>query len=144
MNWADQEYAIGRGIAAIRHKKGPELQPFLRALIEYHLPALLAEATGSTFPNVSYDQLADLSCQIPPLPEQQAIATMLGVLDDKIELNRKMNETLEAMAQALFKNWFVDFEPFRDQGMEDSPLGPIPKGWQFATVTQAVDINPPS
>ena len=113
MNWADQKYAIGRGIAAIRHRKGQELQPFLRALIEHQLSALLAGATGSTFPNVSYDQLADLSCWIPPLPEQRAIAHILGTLDDKIELNRKMNETLEAMAQAIFKNWFVDFEPVR-------------------------------
>src|SRR5687767_2607518 len=60
MNWADREYAIGRGVAAIRHKTNPELQPFVRAVIEYGLPGLLAQATGSTFPNVSAEQLAGL------------------------------------------------------------------------------------
>ena len=84
---------------------------------------------------------------IPPLPEQRAIAHLLGTLDDKIELNRRMNETLEAMARALFKSWFVDFDPMRakakgrDPGLpksiadifpdrfEDSELGEIPSGW---------------
>ncbi len=83
----------------------------------------------------------------PPLAEQRAIAHILGTLDDKIELNRRMNETLEAMARALFKSWFVDFDPVRakaegrDPGLpkpladlfpdsfEDSELGEIPEGW---------------
>lgn len=113
MNWADREYAIGRGVAAIRHKTTPELQPFVRAVIEYGLPGLLAQATGSTFPNVSADQLAGVWW--PPIDEneQRAIAHILGTLDDKIELNRRMNETLEAMAQAIFRDWFVDFGPVR-------------------------------
>ncbi|MGB4976090.1 MAG: restriction endonuclease subunit S, partial [Anaerolineae bacterium] len=85
---------------------------------------------------------------LPPLPEQRAIAHILGTLDDKIELNRRMNETLEAMARALFKSWFVDFDPVRakaagrDPGLpkpladlfpdsfEGSALGEIPKGWE--------------
>jgi type I restriction enzyme, S subunit len=85
---------------------------------------------------------------LPPLPEQKAIAQILGTLDDKIELNRRMNATLEAMAQALFKSWFVDFDPVRAKqegrkpvGIDDdtsalfpnqfqnSPIGPVPKGW---------------
>ena len=150
MNWADREYAIGRGVAAIRHRTRPELQPFVRAVVEYGLPGLLAQATGSTFPNVSAHQLAGLWC--PPLDdnEQRAIAHILGTLDDKIELNRRMNETLEAMARALFKSWFVDFDPVRaraegrDPGLpkdiaglfpdsfEDSELGEIPRGWIVA------------
>lgn len=113
MNWADREYAIGRGVAAIRHKKRPELQPFVRAVIEYGLPELLAQATGSTFPNISATQLSTIWW--PPLEEdeQRAIAHILGTLDDKIELNRRRNQTLEAMARALFKDWFVDFGPVR-------------------------------
>ena len=85
---------------------------------------------------------------MPPLLEQRAIAHILGTLDDKIELNRRMNETLEAMARAIFKSWFVDFDPVRakaegrDPGLpkhiadlfpdrfEDSELGEIPAGWQ--------------
>jgi type I restriction enzyme S subunit len=113
MNWADREYAIGRGVAAIRHKCDPQLQPFVRAIIEYGLPDLLAQATGSTFPNVSADQLAGVWWPLLKSDEQRAIAHILGTLDDKIELNRRMSETLEAMARALFKSWFVDFDPVR-------------------------------
>ena len=95
---------------------------------------------------------------LPPLPEQRAIAHMLGTLDDKIELNRRMNETLEAMARALFKSWFVDFDPVRAKadggaptGIDaetaklfprefvESELGPIPKGWRATTLGAEVE-----
>ena len=90
--------------------------------------------------------------KVPPLPEQRAIAHILGTLDDKIELNRRMSETLEEMARALFKSWFVDFEPVRakmegrDPGLPqpladlfparlvESELGEIPEGWEVATM----------
>ena len=112
MNWADQTYAIGRGVAAIRHRKN-HFQPFLRGVIEQRLPNLLIQATGSTFPNVSAQQLETVPWPDLELAEQSAIAHILGTLDNKIELNRSMNETLEAMAQAIFKDWFVDFGPTR-------------------------------
>jgi type I restriction enzyme, S subunit len=110
MNWADQEYAIGRGIAAMRHRSGSGYRYFLRAMIDFHLDRLLASATGSTFPNVSREQLENLDCKIPPLPEQRAIAGILGALDDKIEANRRMNTTLEAIARAVFRQRFLDSE----------------------------------
>jgi len=96
---------------------------------------------------------------LPPLPEQRAIAHILGTLDDKIELNRRMNETLEAMARALFKSWFVDFDPVRakaegrDPGLprpladlfpdsfEDSEMGEIPKGWGVGSFRDAVSLS---
>jgi len=117
MNWADQNYAIGRGLGAIRHKTDLSCQPFVRAVIEYSLPNLLAEATGSTFPNVSRDQILKLRTPIFSATDQKAIAHILGTLDDKIELNRQMNETLESMAQALFKSWYVDFDPVIDNAL---------------------------
>ncbi|MEP2025416.1 restriction endonuclease subunit S [Reichenbachiella sp.] len=117
MNWSDQEYVIGRGLATIRHKEDLECQPFLRGIIEHNLPNLLVSATGSTFPNVSKDLLNYLFVNLPPLPEQKAIAGILGKLDDKIELNRQMNQTLEQMAQALFQSWFVDFDPVIDNAL---------------------------
>ncbi len=113
MNWADQEYAIGRGIAAIRHRKSITLQPFVKAVIENGLKNLLAQATGSTFPNVSASQLRELPYPSFKEIEQRAIAHILGSLDDKIELNRQMNRTLEKMAGAIFKSWFIDFDPVR-------------------------------
>ena len=133
MNWADQRYAIGRGIAAIRHKDGKEYQPFLKAVVDAGLPTLLASATGSTFPNVSREQLRDLECVIPPLAEQKRIAEVLGALDDKIELNRRINATLEAAARALFQSWFIDFDPVRrnmdrNQPSTRPPGHPSPNG----------------
>lgn len=72
---------------------------------------------GSAVPSLTVPVLNDLEVKLPPLPEQKAIAHILGTLDDKIELNRQMNETLEAMAQALFKSWFVDFDPVIDNAL---------------------------
>lgn len=95
---------------------------------------------GTKMPRAKWDFLQRIEKPIPPLPEQHAIAAILGALDDKIELNRRMNQTLETMAQALFKSWFVDFEPFRDQGMEDSSLGPIPRGWEIAQIENLGDV----
>ena len=108
MNWADREYAIGRGLAAIRHNRGQDFQHFLRGLIDFKLPELLVQATGSTFPNISFDQLVKLPCELPNENDQRVIASVLGALDDKVELNRRMNETLEALTHACFKSCFVD------------------------------------
>ena len=94
---------------------------------------------GSAQPILNKGHFSKLEIILPPPGEQRAIAQILGTLDDKIEMNRQMNKTLEAMAQALFKNWFVDFEPFRGQGMEDSPLGPIPKGWRVGILGDIAD-----
>ena len=158
MNWADQRYAIGRGVSAIRHKHELALQPFIRAVIEFALPDLLAHATGSTFPNIAAHQLAAIPYPEFDKNEQLAIAHVLGTLDNKIELNRRMNETLEAMARALFKSWFVNFEPVRakmegrDPGMPqsfadmfpdrmvESKIGEIPEGWERQPVYTFADV----
>jgi type I restriction enzyme S subunit len=78
---------------------------------------LFMAGSGSGQPNLSPTQILSFQINLPPLPEQKAIAHILGTLDDKIELNRKMNETLEAMAQAMFKSWFVDFDPVIDNAL---------------------------
>ena len=109
---------------------------------------------------ITGSDLMGLTIPLPPLPEQRAIAHILGTLDDKIELNRRMNETLEAMAQAIFKSWFVDFDPVRAKaegrdtglskeiadlfpdGFEESELGEIPKCWKVSTVGDNFELNP--
>ena len=78
---------------------------------------IIGSATGTTVKHTSPTRIHDFECKIPPLSEQKAIAHILGSLDNKIELNRQMNETLEAMAQALFKSWFVDFDPVIDNAL---------------------------
>ena len=109
-------------------------------------------------PHTNLGMLRGTPVPLPPLPEQRAIAHILGTLDDKIELNRRMNETLEAMARALFKSWFVDFDPVRakaegrDTGLpkhiadlfpdsfEDSELGEIPRGWEIEPVGDLANV----
>jgi type I restriction enzyme S subunit len=111
------------------------------------------------------EALDHLTVPLPPLPEQRAIAHILGTLDDKIELNRRMSETLEAMARALFKAWFVDFEPVRAKlegrwqsgqslpglpahlyhlfpdRLVDSELGEIPEGWEVGTIDEEFELT---
>jgi type I restriction enzyme S subunit len=84
--------------------------------------------TGSTMPKLTQGAMNRIPVWLPPLDEQRRIAAILGALDDKIELNRKMNRTLEEMAQAIFKSWFIDFDGHDD--LVDSEIGPVPRGWE--------------
>ena len=86
--------------------------------------------TGTSIPHVSLKQIGDFEIPLPSLSDQRKIAGILSALDSKIENNNKINANLEAQAQALFKSWFVDFTPFKDQPFVDSELGPIPQGWK--------------
>jgi len=104
--------------------------------------------SGSAIPSTSRDAFYNLDVYLPPLETQKEIAHILGTLDDKIELNRKMCKTLEEIAQTLFKHWFIDFEfpneqgkPYKSSGgdMVDSELGPIPKGWRISPVAEIAD-----
>lgn len=93
------------------------------------------EATGTTIKNVSLKQMREYKFNIPcNISYQHRIASILSSLDRKIELNNKINADLEEMAQAIFKNWFVDFEPFKDGKFVDSELGMIPEGWKVGTL----------
>ena len=142
------------------------LRPKLEKVIPEYLVAyfkspvgqhqILANASQVGVPAIAkpVSYLRTIKVPIPPLPEQRAIAQILGALDDKIELNRRMNETLEAMARALFKSWFVDFEPVRakmdgrDTGLPPhiaalfpdrlvpSELGEIPAGWEVTSLSE--------
>jgi type I restriction enzyme S subunit len=112
---------------------------------------LITREKGAAYPAVSPEDIANAEIMLPPLKEQQAIACILGTLDDKIELNRRRCRTLEALARAIFQSWFVDFDPVKAKAagrtppglspeiaelfpdrFEDSPLGPIPAGWRVS------------
>lgn len=100
------------------------------------------EATGTTIKNVSLKQMREYKFNIPcNLADQRRIASILASLDQKIELNNKINADLEEMAQAIFKNWFVDFEPFKDGKFVDSELGMIPEGWKVGRADDFYQIN---
>ena len=101
---------------------------------------MLAESRSGTFPQITFSELANLSVNLPPLHDQQKILSILKSLDDKIELNRQINDNLEQQAQALFKSWFVDFEPFKDGEFVDSELGLIPKGWRVGNIFDIANL----
>ena len=100
MNWADGDYAIGRGIASFRHRTGPLYQRFLRAIIDFKLPELLAFVTGSTFPNLSYEQITQLRVPKIPLPEQRAIASLLDGVDVTLEHARNQTKMLKLLKES--------------------------------------------
>ena len=104
--------------------------------------SIIQQATGTTIKNVSLKQMRDYHFLIPVnLSDQRKIAGILSALDSKIENNNKINANLESQAQALFKSWFVDFTPFKDQPFVDSELGPIPQGWKVGTLFDVANLH---
>jgi type I restriction enzyme S subunit len=121
-------------------------------------PQIAQMDVGSANPTLNRNHVHPIPISWPPFEDQKTIAAVLGALDDKIQLNRRMNATLEAMARALFQSWFVDFDPVRAKldgrqppgldpataalfpnEFEDSELGPIPKGWEVRTIEQLAE-----
>ncbi len=131
---------------------------FVYYFFKWLAPRVAAMDVGSANPTLNRNHVHPIEAAWPPVPEQQAIAHILGTLDDKIELNRRMSQTLEAIARALFKSWFVDFDPVRakakgrDPGLprhiadlfpdsfEESELGKIPRGWRVARLGDIIDL----
>ena len=153
------ELALGQNLVLLRADGTKVYPPFLRWLVrgpEWWNQINKFLNVGAVFDSLRCADVPNFELRVPPLPEQRAIAHILGTLDDKIELNRRMNETLEAMARALFKSWFVDFDPVRakadgrDPGLpkhhadlfpdsfEDSELGKIPKTWRASVLGEEV------
>lgn len=97
--------------------------------------------SGSTRPKLTQRDLNRIVLPCPALDEQRRIAAVLGALDDKIELNRKMNRTLEELAQAIFKSWFIDFDGVPDSEMVESELGPIPRGWEVKPLSAIAHLQ---
>jgi type I restriction enzyme S subunit len=149
--------AIASSLVIIRPKEGVSLD-FLFYILSGSTGKSIAREldNGSVQGNLSVRELKQVEVELPGHQEQKAIAHILGTLDEKIELNRKTNETLEAMAKALFKSWFVDFDPVKAKAegrptglpaeisdlfpdsFEDSELGEIPTGWRVGTIASSV------
>jgi len=105
-----------------------------------YIQFLTNNCTGSAYPAFNPEVIEKSTVYIPDsVAAQHGIAEILGALDDKIELNLEINKTLEEMAMAIYKEWFVDFGPFRDGEFVDSELGPIPKGWEVMKIDEAIE-----
>ena len=158
--------ALNQHIFRVVAKEGID-QQFLRYLLLSCMPIfnLHVQDKRTTMGHVTIKDLQRIKVQVPPLAEQRAIAHILGTLDDKIELNRRMSETLEAIAHALFKAWFVDFEPVRAKlegrwrrghslpglpahlydhfpnRLVESELGEIPEGWEVVELGRLISFE---
>jgi type I restriction enzyme S subunit len=152
--------ALGQNLVLLRADGSKVFPPFLRWLVSgpnwwEQIEKFIN--VGAVFDSLKCADIPNFKLPIPPLEDQQVIAHMLGSLDDKIELNRRMNETLEAMVHAIFKSWFVDFDPVRakaagrDTGLPkeiaelfpdrfaDSEIGEIPKGWEVRSLYECAE-----
>ena len=107
---------------------------FMFYLMKYRKDDIANLGSGTTFIEVSGSVMKEFEVKVPNLDTQKRIANVLSSLDDKIELNNRINHNLEEQAQALYKSWFVDFEPFKDGKFVESELGMIPEGWRVVTM----------
>ena len=143
VNVASEKCMIGRGLAALRVKTGNnDDQRFLYYLMLFNKKFWRQLHSGTTFEEITKSDIENLEISIPQdSSERGKIADILGSLDDKIELNYEMNKTLEAIAQAIFKNWFVDFEPFKDELVYNEELDKeAPRSWEIASIAKIADI----
>lgn len=159
-------WLCGTGCLRVRFGNGVVYPPYAAYYLGHPVVRewIVRHAQGATMPNLNTSILSALPFVLPPSEEQRAIAHVLGTLDDKIELNRRMNESLEAMARTIFKSWFVDFDPVRAKAsgeppesicrrlgltpnvlalfpdsFQDSELGEIPKGWAVRSFGELCD-----
>lgn len=159
----NQKVALAQRLITLRGKRRFLDNTFLKFVMqsEFVQNQLKARSTGTTVLGIRQSELRKVLLPVPPIEEQHAIAGILGSLDDKIELNRHMNETLEAIARAMFRSWFVDFDPVRakvegrqlamvpDEVKKEFPgkfvnsiVGLIPTGWQCKSLAEAFEVNP--
>ncbi len=161
---AKLECAIGQNLVVLRADGRHVYPPFLRWLVrgpDWWNQVGKYINVGAVFDSLKCREIPHFELRVPPLPVQREIASLLGALDDRIALLHETNATLESIAQALFKSWFVDFDPVRarQQGLapegmdeatamlfpdefEESELGLVPRGWRLIPLSKAFEINP--
>lgn len=157
-----RKIALAQRVITLRGKPDLLDNTFLKFLLQSNpvQEELRSRGTGTTVVGIRQSELRKVSLTLPPLAEQKAIAAVLGALDDKIELNRRMNATLEAMARALFESWFVDFDPVRAKldpdrsgpsldpataalfpgSFDETALGHVPHGWEVKTLGEVIEL----
>ncbi|MDD9177458.1 restriction endonuclease subunit S [Aliivibrio sp. A6] len=159
----DSYVALAQRVVTLRGKKGVLDNTYLKYLLmsSQMQSALDGRSSGSTVKGIKQSELRKLELELPDINVQEKIATILGSLDGKIAINKSMNQTLEKIAQRIFKSWFIDFDPVKanKEGVafdglspeiqalfpsefEESELEMIPKGWDVSSLSERVNINP--
>lgn len=126
--------AFNQSCYGLRANKSIINNVYLYYLLKSTVRELKNNTHGSVFDTITKDTFSGIEADLPPIEEQIKISNILKNIDDKIELNQQINDNLEKQAQAIFKSWFVDFEPFKDEEFVDSELGKIPKGWTIGNL----------
>ena len=138
----NENIALAQRVVTLRGKAGVLDNTYLKYYLMSNVgqQRIKARETGTTVTGIKQSELREVLVDCPPYQFQQKIASILKSIDDKIEVNRRINDNLEQQAQELFKSWFVDFEPFKDGEFVESELGMIPKGWRVYSMDELVDI----
>jgi type I restriction enzyme S subunit len=138
----DGKVALAQRIITMRGKVNVLDNGFLKYMLQSPLMQhrIHSRSSGTTVIGIKSSELKKIPIPVPPIDIQKKIASILGSIDEKIELNLKMNETLEEMAMTLYKHWFVDFGPFQDGEFVESELGMIPEGWECIEIGEAVSV----
>ena len=128
---------VNQHVSIIRGDTSLVLNDYIMYFLQYKKPYLLSLSQGGATRNaLTKGMIEDLAIPLPPLSKQKEIVRILKKLDDKIEVNRRINDNLEQQAQLLYKSWFVDFEPFRNQPFIESELGMIPNEWHVSVLNE--------
>ncbi|WP_271855119.1 restriction endonuclease subunit S [Patiriisocius marinus] len=140
----DKHIALAQRIITLRGKKGILSSSYLKYFLQSTVGQnrLVARESGTTVTGIKQSELRKLKVDCPSYEEQTAIANILSTIDAKIENNLAINKTLEEMAMALYKEWFVDFGSFQESDFAESDLGMIPAGWEVRTLRDFIDLNP--
>ena len=140
--YRDEKCILGKSACFFNVKENVDLNFIYYVVANQQFKNTITQlATGTTIKNVSLETMRNYTFCIPPLSIQKQIGKILSSFDDKIELNRRINDNLEQQAQALFKSWFVDFEPFKEGKFVDSELGMIPESWRVCSAETIFKIN---
>ena len=138
----EEKVALAQRIVCLRGKDNVLDNTYLKYYLQSSKgqKSLSARESGTTVTGIKQAELRRVDIEYPTYEDQRRIASILSSLDRKIELNNKINADLEEMAQAIFKNWFVDFEPFKDGKFVNSELGMIPEGWKVGRLDEIADV----
>ncbi|MFD1449517.1 restriction endonuclease subunit S [Oceanobacillus sojae] len=136
-----QNHVVSTGFAVLRAKKNINPRYLYYVISNQRFTNyLVSREKGAAYPAISTSDIKEAEIRLPELEIQEKIATILGCIDDKIELNIKMNQTLEEMAMTLYKHWFTDFGPFQEGEFVETELGVIPRGWEVSQLAEYCEV----
>lgn len=140
LNIATEDICIGRGVCSIKMKKGSN--EFLYYLLKANISSLINKESGTVFGSVNKNDIESFEVKIPKeIKEQHKILAILKNIDEKIRISKEINHNLESIATNIFKNYFIDYEPFQDLTLIDSNIGNIPKEWEFTKIDDIIDVK---